>query len=88
MSITPGSNKTLFSDAGLMSQVTTRIAWLEARIEEVEAFVVRDREKLAAAPGEFSTKLSLDSWLSHLDELQTGLAAEAVRLKQLKVGSA
>lgn len=55
-----------------MATKHANIAWLKQRLRDVQAFIRRDREELEKT-GKMSTRISLDSWLSHERELQERL---------------
>ncbi|CRI56368.1 hypothetical protein [Pseudomonas sp. CCOS 191] len=56
-----------------MTEQANRIDWLERQLAQVRQFIERDKLRLAESPKKFSIQLSLDSWLSHQDELQQDL---------------
>jgi hypothetical protein len=56
-----------------MTEQANRIDWLERQLAQVNGFIARDREHLQAQPNKFSTKLSLDSWITHQEELRQEL---------------
>ena len=47
--------------------------WLDRQISQVREFIARDKKRIAESPGDFSTRLSLDSWQSHMEELQQAM---------------
>lgn len=59
-----------------MTEQANRIDWLERQLAQVRGFIARDKELLAEVPDDFATQLSLDSWQSHLEELQQELRQE------------
>jgi hypothetical protein len=52
-----------------MTEQANRIDWLERQLVDVRGFVLRDQQRLQEQPAKFSIKLSLDSWLTHQEEL-------------------
>ena len=57
-----------------MPSELNRIEWLERQLAQVNGFIARDREHLQAQPQKLTAQLSLDSWLTHQDELLKELA--------------
>lgn len=64
-----------------MTEQANRIDWLERQLAQVDSFVKRDKQRLQEAPGKTSIRLSLDSWLTHQEELKQELrqAKEALQ---------
>lgn len=56
-----------------MTEQANRIDWLERQLAQVRNFIERDRKLLEESPSKFSIRLSLDSWLSHQEDLQQDL---------------
>lgn len=59
-----------------MTEQANRIDWLERQLAQVRGFIARDKDLLSVAPDDFSTQLSLDSWQSHMEDLQQDLRQE------------
>jgi hypothetical protein len=65
-----------------MHQIDRR-AWLEKQLTQIDGFIQRDTLRLQQQPGNFSIKLSLESWQTHRSELLEELGEIARREQPL-----